>query len=154
AKGIDVHCVWRQPGLDLSMPRTLAALFRSYDVQIVHAHQCTPWFYAALSRLFYGTPRLLLEEHGRFFPETENGRRALVNRFLIQRLTHRFVAVSDDIRGRLHKYEGLDPKRIEVIYNGITPQQGLDAEGRRALRRQLGFSDNDFVVGTVGRFDP
>lgn len=65
---IPVHCLWRQPGLDLAMPMRLAEHFRRCHTQIVHAHQCTPWFYAALSRLLYPAPRLLLEEHGRFFP--------------------------------------------------------------------------------------
>jgi len=153
-RGIEVQCVWRQPGMDLSMPRMLARLFRERDVQIVHAHQCTPWFYAALSRIYYPAPRLLLEEHGRFYPEITNRPRALVNRWLIRRLTHRFVAVSDDIRTRLHQYEGLDLDQIEVIYNGVSVQPPLDAAARAALREKLGFAAQDFIVGTVGRFDP
>ncbi|MEJ0038452.1 MAG: glycosyltransferase [Gammaproteobacteria bacterium] len=154
ARGIAVHCVWRQPGLDLSMPRRLANLFRAHGVRIIHAHQCTPWFYAALSRLHYSEPRLLLEEHGRFFPEVPNAKRALVNRLLIRKLTHRFVGVSEDIRNRLHRYEGLDLGEIEVVYNGVAPQPALEADARRAKRVALGFADTDFVVGTVGRFDP
>jgi glycosyltransferase involved in cell wall biosynthesis len=154
ARGIEVYCVGRQPGLDLAMPLVLARLFRARGVQIIHAHQCTPWFYSALSRLFYSKPKLLLEEHGRFFPEIENRKRACVNRLLIKPLTHRFVAVSDDIRTRLEKYEGLDARQIEVIYNGVGPQTQLDATARHAMRAGLGFGPDDFVVGTVGRFDP
>ena len=118
AKGIPVHCLWRQPGLDLAMPVRLANHFRRSNTQIIHAHQCTPWFYAALSRLLHSAPRLLLEEHGRFFPEVQNPKRVFVNRLLVRKLTHRFVAVSSDIRMRLQRYEGLNAERIEVIYNG------------------------------------
>ena len=153
AEGIAVHCVWRQPGMDLGMPRKLAALFRAAGTRIVHAHQCTPWFYAALSRLRHGAPKLLLEEHGRFYPEVRNRRRAFVNRVLIRRLTHRFVAVSEDVRARLERYEGLDAAQIRVIYNGVAPPAPPDAAARAALRRQLGIAPGDFVVGTVGRFD-
>jgi len=153
ARGIPVHCLWRQPGLDLRVAVRLAGLLRRSNAVIVHAHQCTAWFYAALSRLLYPRPRLLLEEHGRFYPEEDKPLRRLINKLLIGRLTHRFVAVSQDIRARLHRYEGLDTRRIEVIYNGVTPAPVLGGEARRALRAELGLPPESFVVGTVGRFD-
>ena len=153
AEGIAVHCVWRRPGMDLSMPGKLAALFRAAGTQIIHAHQCTPWFYSALARLRHKAPRLLLEEHGRFFPEVVNRKRAFVNRALIRRLTHRFVAVSEDIRLRLQRYEGLDARNIQVIYNGAADPVELNDAGRTALRASLGFEPGHFVIGTVGRFD-
>lgn len=152
-EGIPVHCLWRQPGMDLTMPGKLARLFRDRRVHIVHAHQCTPWFYSALSRLRYRKPKLLLEEHGRFYPEVENRKRAFVNRALIRKLTHRFVAVSEDVRTRLERYEGLSAPQIRVIYNGVSPPQPLDEQQRTGMRAELGFAEQDFVVGTVGRFD-
>ena len=152
--GVPVHGLWRQPGLDLSVPVRLASYFRAARVDIVHAHQCSAWFYAALSRLLYPTPRLVLEEHGRFYPEPDKPMRRLVNRMLIARLTHRFVAVSMDIRRRLERYEGLDAGRIEVVYNGVGEVPRMDAAARAGLRAKLGFGADDFVVGTIGRFDP
>jgi glycosyltransferase involved in cell wall biosynthesis len=153
-RGVAVSCLWRQPGLDLRMPLCLAHAFRRMDARIVHAHQCTPWFYSALARLLHPGFRLLLEEHGRFYPETDHPARKLVNRLLISRLTHRFVAVSADVGKRLVRYEGLDPKRIEVIYNGIGSIPSIGEDRRKLLRREFGWAEGDFVVGTVGRFDP
>jgi glycosyltransferase involved in cell wall biosynthesis len=154
ARGIPVHCLWRQPGLDVAMPWRLSKYFRRARTQIVHAHQCTPWFYCALSRIFYSAPRLLLEEHGRFHPEVRNRAREWVNRLLIRPLTHRFVAVSSDIRTRLRKYEGLTGAPIDVVYNGVAPELPLSSDARALLRAELGIGPQDFVVGTVGRFDP
>ena len=153
-EGVPVHGLWRQPGLDLSVAMRLASLFRAAGVDIVHAHQCSAWFYAALSRLLHPAPRLVLEEHGRFFPEPDKPFRRLVNRLLIARLTHRFIAVSRDVRSRLARYEGLDASRIEVVYNGVAETPPLDPAERERLRAQFGFGPGDFVVGTVGRFDP
>jgi glycosyltransferase involved in cell wall biosynthesis len=153
-RGIPVHCLWRQPGVDLRVSWRLANAVRQVGAQVIHAHQCTPWFYAALARLLYGAPRLLLEEHGRFYPEQDRPLRRLVNRLVIARLTHRFVAVSEDVKARLTRYEGVDSGRIEVIYNGVRPQPLLGQEARAALRDQWGFAPGDFVVGTAGRFDP
>lgn len=153
-EGVSVHCVWRQPGLDLAAAARLAALFRAAGTRIIHAHQCTAWFYSALSRLSYAVPRLLLEEHGRFFPEPDQPLRRLVNRMCIRPLTHRFVAVSADIGRRLVRYEGLHPDRIEVVYNGVTPPQRLNDAERARLRATLGFGTEHVVIGSVGRFDP
>ncbi len=153
-RGIPVHCMYRQPGLDIGIALKLARHCRRHRISIIHAHQCTPWFYAALSRLFYSSPRLLLEEHGRFFPEVVNRKRALFNKAVIGPLTHRFVAVSGDVRKRLVEYEGLLCSRIEVVYNGVVPNPALDGTQRDPLRRSLGFGPDDFLVGTAGRFDP
>jgi glycosyltransferase involved in cell wall biosynthesis len=154
ARGIPVRALWRQPGLDASMAVELARHCRRRRIDIIHAHQTTPWFYGALSRLIYSRPRLLFEEHGRFFPEVDNPKRRIVNRALIRRLTHRTIAVSDDIKRRLERYEGLDADEIDVVYNGVRPVERLDAARRAALRGALGFAEHEFVVGTVGRFDP
>lgn len=154
AAGIPVHGLWRQPGLDLSIAGTLAGCLREFGADIVHAHQCSAWFYSALARLRHPAPRLLFEEHGRFYPEVDSPRRRFVNRVLIRRLTHRFVAVSEDIRTRLARYEGLDAGQIEVVYNGVAPAPVLRPEARARLRARLGLGADDFVIGTVGRFDP
>jgi L-malate glycosyltransferase len=152
--GVPVHSLWRQPGFDVSIPGKLSSHFRRHNTRIIHAHQCTAWFYAALSRLAYSEPRLLVQEHGRLYPEVEKRVRTFVNRALIRKLTHTFVAVSRDTRDRLVKYEGLESRQIEVIHNGIATPSKLTVSERHALRNELGFDYVDFVVGTVARFDP
>lgn len=151
--GIPVHCMWRQSGLDFSVSFRLARLFKKWNVSLIHAHQCTPWFYSALSRIIYPKTRLLFEEHGRFFPELDRPIRRWVNRLLIRKLTHRFVAVSKDIRDRLVKYEGLNSDDIEIVYNGVKPPPEITREKRHSLRKSVSFSEQDFVVGTVGRLN-
>jgi glycosyltransferase involved in cell wall biosynthesis len=153
-RGIPVHCLWRQPGFDPGVALRLARLLRAGNVDLVHAHQCTPWFYAALARVVCNKPRLLLEEHGRFHPEVRNPLRILVNCLLIRRLTQAFVAVSADIRERLATYEGLERDAIRVVYNGARPLPAVSVSERTALRAELGFGDRNFVIGTVGRLDP
>jgi L-malate glycosyltransferase len=153
-RGVAVHALARRPGIDLTLPAKLGFHFRQHRARIVHAHQCTAWFYSALSRLLNPGPRLLFEEHGRFYPEVESPARALVNRFVIRKLTHRFVAVSADIRDRLQRYEGLDAGQIDVVPNGVSAALPMKGGERKDLRRELGFDADDFVVGTVGRFDP
>ena len=152
-QGIPVHCLWRQPGLDFRVAKKLADYTRENKIDIIHAHQYSPWFYAALSRLLNKTSRLVFEEHGRLYPEVKSGKKNVFNHIVLQPLTHRIVAVSKDIGQRLIVYEGVSPKRIEVIYNGSNPSRRLDTQEISELRKGFGFQSDDFVIGTVGRFD-
>lgn len=152
-RGIPVYCVWRQPGIDLNAARQLAILCRSLGIGLVHAHQAGPWFYSALARIFHRAPKLLFEEHGRFFPEQDSVLRRAINRALIARLTSRVIAVSEDVKKRLVRYEGLRARSIDVVYNGVYAPARVDEQQRQQLRADLGFSASELVVGSVGRLD-
>ena len=152
--GVPVHSLWRQPGLDLRLVAQIARFTRRHGIELVHAHQATPWFYAALARVLHGAPRLLFQEHGRHYPEVESRKRALFNRWGLQRFTDRVVAVSEDVKRRLVRYEGISGARIEVVYNGCAPAPPLSESERLRVRLEFDVSDDDFLVGTVGRFDP
>ncbi len=153
-KGVAVTCLYRQPGLDFRMASGLASYARQRRIDLFHAHQCTPWFYAGLSRLLCPAPKLVFEEHGRLYPEVLNKRRKWFNRFVLQKLTHRVTAVSSDVKQRLIDYEGVCPDRIQVVYNGVKPAPPVSDADKKALRRRFGFSDQDIIAGCVGRLDP
>jgi len=152
-QGVPVFCLYRQPGLDLRLGGKLARFLRDRCVRVVHAHQTTPWFYAGLARLLGASARILFEEHGRHYPEVRKPGKALFNRVILQPMTARFVAVSADVKERLVRFEGISRDRIQIVYNGAHPPPTLSRQDRQDLRRQLGFSSDDFLVGTVGRFD-
>jgi len=131
----------------------IAKYCKKHNIDLIHAHQCTPWFYAALSRLLYSSPKLLFEEHGRHYPERYSWKKNIINRWFIQKLTTKIVAVSADVRQRLVKYEGVSLNRIDVVYNGVSPPPPISKDQREVLRRQLSIKPEDFVIGTVGRLD-
>jgi len=62
---------------------------------------------------------------------------------------HCMVAVSERVRRIAIEEEGVQPERMKVIHNGITPVQPSDnlSQGKLAL----GLKPNDFVYITVGR---
>src|SRR4051795_10154558 len=49
--GFTVEVLDRKPGLDWSCPLRLARLLRSRRVDVLHAHQYTPFFYGMVARL-------------------------------------------------------------------------------------------------------
>jgi L-malate glycosyltransferase len=154
AAGIPVISFYRQPGLDLRLPVMLACYAEKNRIDFFHAHQTTPWFYAGLSRLIQPKTKLVFEEHGRHYPEFLNKKKRLFNRMVLQKLTNTVVAVSRDVKDRLVSYEGIDPKKIQVVYNGTRPLPPMTPKDRNALRHRLGFQENDIVAGFIGRLDP
>ena len=153
-KQVPVISLYREEGVDIYIPYLLSKYTKEFQTNIIHAHQTTPWFYSALSRLFNPKPYLLFEEHGRFYPEIKNKKKILFNKLLINKLTHKVVAVSNDIKNRLIEYEGVSEKKIQVIYNGIKIEN-IDTDNlKKECRKKLNLDEDDFVVGSVGRLDP
>ena len=50
ADGVDVVAFGRAPGLDWGVARRMAAAVRERGIEVMHAHQYTPFFYAALAK--------------------------------------------------------------------------------------------------------
>lgn len=150
--GIHVEHLRRQPGIDLKCAERLRAFADSQRADILHAHQCTPFFQAMLSRGLSGRRPVVFTEHGRHFPDRPSRRRMIVNRLLLQR-QDRIVACGEAVRQALITNEGLPAGRVEVIYNGADTSafsQPTD-DARERIRRDLGYSANDFVVIQVAR---
>ncbi len=152
-EGFAVHVLRRHPGLDWRAALRLTRLLRQERVELVHAHQYTPFFYAAVARrLGPGVP-VLFTEHGRHWPDNPRRKRILANRFLLGR-RDRVVGVGQAVRDALIANEGLSPQRVEVIYNGIDPNPFASSiEDRRQARSQLGLGTEDLVVSQVARLD-
>src|SRR3954452_2385212 len=65
AEGVPVVSLGRRPGRDWRVVRRMAGEIRDRGVEVVHAHQYTPFFYASLAKVASGrSPRLILTEHG------------------------------------------------------------------------------------------
>jgi hypothetical protein len=67
-EGVDVIAFDRRPGLDLRVAWRMAAEIRARALDVVHAHQYTPFFYGSIAaRLSHVRPRVIFTEHGRTF---------------------------------------------------------------------------------------
>jgi len=153
--GMAVADLSRQPGaVDFACVRRLRNLIAAEKIELVHAHQTTPFFCALLARgLFRSRPRILFTEHGRFFPDRGSRKRALLQRLLLGR-DDLVVAVGESVKQAVVKYEGIPANRVQVVYNGI-PVAASDAFDfdRAAARRELGVPERAFVVIQVARLD-
>ena len=151
---IPVHCLDRQPGLDLRLVWRLGRLLRRERVTLLHCHQYTSFFYGALASVFSPATRVLFTEHGRAYPDIVSPKRKLANRALV-RLADGMTCVSNAVKQALITLEGIPAERIDIIYNGVDTQRfAMSEESRLALRMEFGIAGEDPIVGTIGRLDP
>jgi N-acetyl-alpha-D-glucosaminyl L-malate synthase BshA len=155
AQGVDVVTLDRRPGLDFGVARRMAAEIRRRNVEILHAHQYTPFFYAAFARVLCGGgPRLIFTEHGRHYPDVVSSRRRLTNRWLLGHLVDEVTAVSEFSARSLAELDGFTGRDIHVIENGIDLERYVVETDRPAVRKRLGLQPARRYVANIARFHP
>lgn len=150
--GIAVEHLQRSPGIDRRCARRLRRFADQQGAVLLHAHQCTPFFQAMLSRGFTGSRPVVFTEHGRHFPDYPSRKRMVVNRLLLQN-EDRLIGCGGAVRTALIQNEGLPSSRVEVIYNGVdlAASAGSSADARQRIRAEFGYGEHDFVAVQVAR---
>jgi sugar transferase (PEP-CTERM/EpsH1 system associated) len=152
-EGFEVISLNRKPGVDFSLIRKLIKILKDRQIDIIHAHQYTPYFYAATAAILSARPKVIFTEHGRHQPDRIRPKRAIYNQFL-NLFSDRITGVSNFSKDSLVKYEKLPARKIKVIYNGISLEEFKISLDREAKRKELGIDQDEVVMGMVGRFDP
>lgn len=154
--GVPMRVFDRQPGIDWKCSFRLASFFREHKVQIVHAHQYTPFFQSMLARLAYRRPPIVFTEHGRHYPDSRSSKRVAVNRALL-RSDDRMIGVGESVRRAIVDNEGLPEKRAETIYNGVPLENSLAVKSDEALkqtvRAELEIWPEEFAIIQVARLN-
>jgi hypothetical protein len=119
---------------------------------VLHAHQYTPFAYAALAKLLRPKLHLVFTEHGRLADAPPSPRRRIANAFF-GRIPGRFFAVSDELR-RFLESEGFPAGRFEVLPNGIDLGAVPSPAARARARETLTAREDELLVGTAARLDP
>jgi glycosyltransferase involved in cell wall biosynthesis len=152
-EGFPVELLGRRPGIDWKGSVRLAKFLRREQVDLLHAHQYTPFFYSTMARFFYRRPSILFTEHGRHFPDYPRRKRMIANRLLLKG-RDRVIGVGEAVRQALVRNEGMRAERVGVVYNGVdlTPFQHGSSQ-REIVRREIGVEATGPVILQVARLD-
>lgn len=151
SKGIYIEYTQRKPGTDLKLAGFIRSYIRRRKVNVLHCHQYTPYFYGVLGAMFSKT-KVVLTEHGRFYPEHHSNKRRFINPLLALASTH-LTAISRSTADALSEYEYFKRGKIKVIYNGI---KDLKCQGhsREQLLNELNLKNDNRYIGTISRLEP
>jgi glycosyltransferase involved in cell wall biosynthesis len=155
AQGVPVVCLGRKMGRDWKLGWRIAREFHARRIEVVHAHQYTPFFYAALARaVMRRPPRLILTEHGRHYPDIVSPFRRTANRLVLDHFADAVNACCAFSGRALARVDGFSGMRIEVIENGIEVERYGTAPDRGVLRSSLGLDPARRYVIAVARLHP
>jgi glycosyltransferase involved in cell wall biosynthesis len=138
--------------------RNAAVALRAYrrltrDVDIVDAWLVPAYTFAGLVRPLASIPVLVAGRRNAFdVTRTRTWYREVAGK-LAMRAVDAVVANSQAGADDAVRIEGIDPRRVHVIRNAVTPVAMSDAD-RLERRSAWGFSASDLVVGCVGNFKP
>lgn len=135
---------------DLLLAIRIARLIAHVDPDIVHCNCFTMNTAGAIGAALAGVPSIGTM-HGAIYDLDTKARRLA---YRIAGAQHRrMVTVSEYLRGELNRRAKVPMRKIDMIYNGVaTPTIGR--ESGPAIRRELGLTESNFVVGSVGMFRP
>lgn len=154
-RGVPVVGLNRKPGWDFSVSRRLAREATARRIEVVHAHQYTPFFYAAFAKpLIRPMPKLILTEHGRHYPDVVSPQRRAFNRLILDRFADEVNACIGFSARALSRVDGFRGNRIGVIENGIAVEDYGPAPDRAALRISLGLDPAKRYLAHVARHHP
>lgn len=155
AQGVDLVCFNRRPGWDFSVSRAMAREATARKIEVLHAHQYTPFFYAALAKpLLQPMPKLILTEHGRHYPDLVSPHRRAFNRIILDRLADAVNACCRFSGRALTTVDGFAGYRVEIIENGIDLDRYQAPEDRKTIRARLGLDPERRSLVHVARHHP
>jgi glycosyltransferase involved in cell wall biosynthesis len=147
--GIRYFGLARGSSLNLASWSPLYRALRQERFDVIHAHMFGSNVWGTLVGRLARVPVVVAHEHTWSF-EGKPLRR-FVDREVIGRFSHVFVAVSRDDERKMIEIEGVDPGKVLFVPNGIPtppPPSGAD------VRAELGIPRDAPVIGTVSVLRP
>jgi len=149
--GIKIDSFQRKNGFDRALIKEIRQYIKLHKINVIHCHQYTPWVYGVFASLFLNV-KVVFTEHGRFYPDSGSWKRRLINP-LLSLFTSHITAISEATKQALVEFEYLNAKKINVVYNGLSPQEP-QVELVSSLCEQYNIKQDTVVFGTVARLDP
>ena len=142
------------PGFDLVAFRKLLRYFRQEKPVIVHTHSSKAGILGRLAARMAKVPIIVHTVHGmpfhRYQGPFQNTLYRMLERFCA-RFTDRIVTVAQAMTDQAVRSGIASPGKFVKILSGMEVESFLNAGGRDTVRKQYGFSEKEFVIGTIAR---
>lgn len=156
SRDVQVINLDKKTGNDLSIPCKLARICLKYDADVIHCQGWGTYLEGLLcAGLLLGRIKFVFAFHGKTIADLGALPR---RRIWMQRigavLGNAIITPSEEMRLDYARTMDIDPKRIDVIHNGVDIDLFCPGLGASAVRKEFGIEHHETVVGCVARFDP
>lgn len=110
------------------------------NIRVLHTHGYPASTLGRLTAIFAGIPVIVSHVHSTYWNYTR--KQILIERFL-SRFTDRIVCCSQAVADFVTGQEGIGPKKVKVIYNGVSEENFRPADKSGTPEK------NEFLVGCV-----
>ena len=122
-------------------------------IDVIHAHLFGAGLYASLAAAMLRIP-VIVTFHNELFLPGRRERFLRLKNFLIRHLASRLILVADFMKDDYVSKGKYRADRLQTIYNGIEFASSETPSDLAVLRKELGLSESDLVVGHVANFRP
>ena len=136
------------PGIVLELYR----LMKKKQIHVVRTHRYRSNLYGRLAAFLAGVPVIIASVHDNYRTD-KRLKRIIMNRIL-SKITDKIVAVSEDVKKDILRYDSIDPSKIEVIPNGIDVERFNPERNTTDIRKEFSLEEDDIVIGFIGRIVP
>ncbi len=129
--------------------RRMRRLVLDFQPDIVNCHRGESFILWGMLRKQLGGFGLVRTRGDQRLPKNN-----VFNRWLHGRAADAVVATNSRMARHFQNTMGLPAEKLWTILGGVDKEKyHFDAAGRKRIRAEFGFTDDDVVVGMVGRFD-
>jgi glycosyltransferase involved in cell wall biosynthesis len=138
---------------DVGAISQLKAYIIEQQPDVIHTHGVRANFIARLAARKSGIPIVTTVHSSIYHDYAHPLKRLFYHRIekLTRRYTTRFIAVAGSLKKELEQ-DGIPSDRIDLVYNGLSPDFQYDAQPV-SLRRELGLENDIPILMTVGRLE-
>jgi L-malate glycosyltransferase len=136
----------------LGMIKNIMFELKKQQIGIVHFHGYKENFLGGIAARFLRINRIVRTHHGRGMIDTKSKNR-FVEKINSVFFTDKIITVSSELQEFLKSFVlKRQEKKISVVRNGIDTTAINVHKTRVSLRKELGISEEDIIVGSTGRF--
>lgn len=133
--------------------RRMHSLVTGFKPDIVNCHRGEGFLqWGLLKRQLSGGPhafKLVRTRGDQRLPKNNT-----INRWLHTQVADAVVATNSVMARHFTDVLDVPPGQVHTIFGGVDAARfRFDAQGRQAVRAEFGYTDNEFVIGLLGRFD-
>jgi glycosyltransferase involved in cell wall biosynthesis len=152
--GLEVVClnIDFKRGFYWTVVKELRTLMKQRNIQIVRTHEYRANLHGRLAALLAKVPCIVGSVHNVYNARDKKLNRRILNRYF-GIFTDKVVAVSEEVKKEIVRYDSVPENKVAVIYNGVDRKRFMDIDAQ-SVRSEFHIPKSTPVIGTVGRFFP
>lgn len=130
--------------------KKIISVIDEFKPLIVHTHNINASIDGVIASVIRNTPVKIHTDHARRFPDKL---RYMFAERIVFGFVNRIIAVTEETKKNLIRFEKIPGKKIQVIHNGISGIAPSTKSQNELTRKELGLTQYQFIIGTVARLE-